>query len=598
MTTMRWRWMTVLLIGLVQLGCPDSDDEPDGEIAGDGMVDDMHAADGDPPDMPVEDGDVPDMPVGGTDGGMSDAGPDAMIDDPCDGVRCDAGERCDPDVGECVVVGEPGAGAPSSGCDADADCDAGTCNLDVPGGFCQAECDPNGWCGSVDLLCAQGQGTADMPASVCLDECDSSGCRDGWVCAPDAGGSVCVPPCTAGGCGPTSYCDAASGLCAPFAGPAIAEGEACNSQDDRCAAGLACLPDDETGRGACRALCEPQALPCADDAFCAVVIDAENGAPAVGICLPDDGCDPLNPEEACGPDSACIAAPPATLCVGTGAQEPGQPCGDDRLCVPGLICQYGACKQPCADAAACGDNEECVDFEDRVGRPFGFCHQVCSPLEPRSCGRAGECALVDMAGDDLIGRCGEPRDAPLAEGEPCTPDATYHGDCAAANVCDAQAALRPTCRLMCTAETVDRCRGQVCAMDVFDDPFTELGLCIGGCNVIGGQPNCPGVVPMKCGFTGLLGVDVEGREVLVGECVPNIGQGQVETGQPCDIDEVRGTNNCPNGHICASVGRGFPAECVQLCNAPPPGRNPCAVDGYECVTGLFGDSALYGACLP
>lgn len=605
--TTRWMCLAALLIG-----CPG----PGGDGDGGPFVTDMDVADMPQTDAQVtddgmiDDG-VTDMivdaePTDGTplDGAPDDLGPpDQGVDmapvDLCADVVCDPGEACDPNTAECVAVGEPAAGQASSGCRSDDDCDVGTCNTALPDGFCQVECDGAARCDSVDLTCAVLEDIGGgAPRRICVDECAHSGCRDGWICVPDAEGSFCLPSCVESGCGQTSYCDAATGICEPFAGPAIAEGAPCNARDDRCDAALACLPDDDTGNGACRALCVPGDAPCPDRDLCAPLFDVPDGEPEIGICVPDAGCDPLDPEAVCGPDRACAAAPPITVCVDTGPQPLDAPCNADRLCQPGLTCHYGRCLQPCANDDVCGGDTVCLDYGGRVGQAFGVCYQNCNPLNQAGCPPDARCALIDVVEEQPIGQCADALIREARTGDPCRADETYNGNCSFDNYCDVQSAT-PTCRALCRPEQADDCADQICAMGVFDAPFDGLGICLGGCNVIGADAGCPGAIPLKCAFTGLVGVHARGADVLVGECTPFLPGERAATGETCVSDAETGADNCANGNICAVVDPGGQAECVQLCEPPRGiGRDPCVTPGRSCIPGIFGGSDRFGACLP
>ena len=591
----RFLWLVLVIWGCDDGADFDMGSPPNDGGFGDGEVDSAIDADGGL-DAAVD---------GALDAMLDGAQPDADVTDMgppdlCEGVACAPGELCDPTDGACSVVEEPPVGGAASGCAQDADCESGTCNLDAPGGFCQSACDADGRCETLGLRCASiGDDGAQAPVQVCLDECEATACRENWVCVPDDNGAICLPSCVEAGCNGRSFCDGETGICEPFEGDFQALGARCNARDDMCGPGLVCLPDDDTGNGACHAVCEARDAPCPDGQFCATLMDVADGEPAIGVCLPGDGCDPLAPEVVCGPDSACVAAPPVTLCVGTGPQAENAPCEGGRLCQAGLICQYGTCTRPCGERQACANGERCVDYSDRVGQPFGFCHGDCDPLDGGGCNRGEHCILADVESDGTpVGRCEAGMPGALAQDDACQPNDTYYGDCEPNHLCDAQAPEDPQCRQLCEFDAAGVCPNAVCARGVFDEPFSEIGICLGGCSVIGANSNCPGgAAPRTCVFTGLLGNGARGQEMLVGECLPSLGFPQATTGERCLVDDDLGTHNCVNGHICAVVARGQPAECVELCDVDVVGRPPCT-PGLECVVDIFGGSDRWGACLP
>lgn len=132
---------------------------------------------------------------------------------------------------------------------------------------------------------------------------------------------------------------------------------------------------------------------------------------------------------------------------------------------------------------------------------------------------------------------------------------------------------------------------------MFGGVFADLGLCLGGCTVLGDDSGCAdGEV---CVFSARVGTDADGDQVAVGFCAPG---GEGGTGDACALDDD-GNSDCANGHICAAAAQGDDPSCIRLCEDVDGGANGCP-DDLLCIVDLFGADALgegasrvIGACL-
>ncbi len=220
--------------------------------------------------------------------------------DPCqgDGATCLDGEVCAASPGACggcvpqnIVGATRGYGEP---CDEDADCNSGTCFMELDAGYCSRECGTDADCGDIDRfhcredICVRGAigrvgdgcvSNEDCAETLfcaargedrwCTQFCSDSECPEGFACEMAGGASVCAPergvigsPCETGD-------DCLSSVCLPL-GP---EGELlCSRQcgpESTCAPGYTCVRDT-AGRDAVCAPTEEAPEPPADDGGCSV----------------------------------------------------------------------------------------------------------------------------------------------------------------------------------------------------------------------------------------------------------------------------------------------------------------------------------------
>ena len=525
--------------------------------------------------------------------------------DLCAGVDCPDGEACDPATGLCARVGTP-PGSTAGPCDEETNCTLGECVSEeasgIPGGFCNVSCEEEGACAEDTLCVAIGTDDDGDPRGVCVDACaDGSLCREGWVCrpAPDAGIALCLPDCRLVGCALAAYCDGATGLCVPIPDDGLAVDDPCSVTEDACGERLVCLPEDASGAGTCRPVClVDDDFACGPREACLSVFAGR--VPAyedVGVCLRGDDCDPLTPETACGPDSSCSAFPPATFCVPTGDAELGDTCGDDEWCVADLVCHLGICMLPCGAGGGCADETPCVDYtEDLDGLPFRVCYLGCDVFAQTGCAGDDRCILGDVDADGRVrGLCVAGDDGDVAAGAACALDPDhYWGTCAGASMCSTFLGGAARCLALCDDEHVAVCGDQMCADGIFLPPFESLGLCLGGCQVLGAESGC--AAGEVCSMLDLVGWGQDGEQRPVGVCRASHGAGL--HGAPCGFYGDGLEHDCANGHICLAPRPGDPTECTQVCDAEE-ASGACAAPDTTCVTGIFarGDPR-YGACLP
>jgi hypothetical protein len=174
-----------------------------------------------------------------------------------------------------------------------------------------------------------------------------------------------------------------------------------------------------------------------------------------GTCIPGDDCEPGNENLACGEgEYYCQRVQNITLCFGdlaeVRAQAPelivgaGEACNPfDNMaptyCEPGLVCEYGVCRDTCETDADCAEGSECADYTSRVdGIPYKFCLDSCD-VYTQDCPNEGDvCILGDSYDGAIVGLC-EGAAGPSGtgvSGDECTEsDTNYWGTCEASNLC-------------------------------------------------------------------------------------------------------------------------------------------------------------------
>lgn len=209
---------------------------------------------------------------------------------------CEVGNRCDRATGECVPKKGADAGVGSS-CDANDDCNSGTCLTSFPGGYCTSpcgtqfqDCEPGSACYAV------GEGSAS-----CLLLCQNSDeCRAGYRCLEVASGDsgkilgYCVPRCDTAGCPEGQSCDA-GGACVDGAAAPGPIGAFCTGNGD-CQSGEC---DAAQPNGYCTASCEACDGVCVGDA-CRASCDAEADCRFGYLCI-EGAC-----VAACRADADCF----------------------------------------------------------------------------------------------------------------------------------------------------------------------------------------------------------------------------------------------------------------------------------------------------
>ncbi len=240
-------------------------------------------------------------------------------------ASCPQGQVCDVANGNCVprVGVNSGVGAP---CDADGECNSGSCLSTYPGGYCTSGC------GTQFTACEPGSEcyTWGEATPTCMSRCEADAqCRPGYRCEISAeqqdGTSVrgfCVPRCDAfGRCPDGQSCDPATGSCqdgSPTAGPI---GAFCVAAGN-CLSGMC---ETTWPNGSCTASCTagtacPDGSVC-DDGRCLSACATANDCRFGYVCL-DGGCQPgckadvdCDGEQVCDTASGFCVSPsvPGTL---------------------------------------------------------------------------------------------------------------------------------------------------------------------------------------------------------------------------------------------------------------------------------------------
>ncbi|RMG18597.1 MAG: hypothetical protein D6729_06840 [Deltaproteobacteria bacterium] len=352
--------------------------------------------------------------------------------DPCEGVRCAAGERCR--AGRCEPEGRDGGADGGSGCASQAECTDPTAPIcDTEQGICRA-CASDEECGQGQVCEADGRCT-DAPAA-CISDAD---CKSASAPYCDTVTAECVAclsnehcagfgqVCEAGSCvTPTTCNDDAQ--CTDPARPR------CDPAGGTC---VACLEDTDCDVAA-RQTCDTAThvcvdfVPCQDDSDC----DGDPGGPVCRVetgecvaCLEDADCI-VGTGRVCDPSTFTCTG--GTRCV-TDAGCQGLPTGrcDDRLqlcveclssadCKPvGSTCDLAA--RRCRPPVACTSDAECAATPETP---------VCDP----GTGYCVECvADGDCANPEAVCAGGVCDAGPPSGGRPGSPCASY-SDCEAASV--------------------------------------------------------------------------------------------------------------------------------------------------------------------
>ena len=362
----------------------------------------------------------------------------------------------------------------------------------------------------------------------------------------------------------------------------------CDLEIDCCRGDLVCVTLPTGPR--CLRLCDAHARPtgCGEHEVCSPDDRlAPADRPSPGVCIPGDGCRVGHEDEACGPPSTCLTAPPATFCAAAGEQDNGDACeasfdDDRRRCQSGLYCAHGTCRPGCD--AGCGEGARCIDYGPRLdGLDFRFCFSGCDLFAQSGCAEAQACALFD---EDHIGRamaaCIDAPNGQGTTGEPCDRGVDYWGTCNAGHLCATLSApVPPRCLAFCDSATLDRCAGASrCVAGLLTE--LDIGLCVGDCDPMADRCG-PG---QYCRFT-LIGRDAHGADVATGFCAQGGPTGDI--GEACEPDNDPATDSCRSGQICATVEMGRQRQCTPLCYAGVGSPNPCSA-GFACRTGVFVDS--------
>lgn len=513
-----------------------------GEPAGGAGGEPMGGAGGDTGGMGGVPGGAGGEPVGGDQGG---AGGEPM-GDPCMGVICDIGERCDPETGVCV---SSETGQPAGPCLRNEDCGVGMClppdNPDnpIPGGFCLVECERTADCGS-GRLCLP-----NADSQICFEQCDENEpCREGWTCAPveDIGG-VCLPDCREVGCNEGQVCNEGTGLCevppAPCPYPCAA-GEVCNEGR--------CIRDNGT---------------CVTDYHCPL-----DRSCSAGRCIIPEFSD-CNVQNDCDASQTCVPLQNGGgFCLFSCVNDAA--CPSDRACLAtqnsGNVCYYNLCGPSQNNGTLYGD---CTVGSQRQWE--GTCMPVerGNPADPNDfglCIEAGTAAAGQPCNAQEEGRDANARSLQCASGLLCVEDPDDPLD--PGQNWDA----RGYCASLCNPLAAACAAGEACVdFGSDDDPQTPqdetrlLGLCLlSDCEVTAND--CAG--GLNCRPYTL--IDNQGI------CT---AAGQVALGQPCTEN-----TECADQALCADPGGGD--VCLALCD-------PAAADCPDGQTCAEQPGWAFGVCL-
>ena len=338
-----------------------------------------------------------------------------------------------------------------------------------------------------------------------------------------------------------------------------------------------------------------------------------------GTCIPGDDCEPGNENLACGEgEYYCQRVQNITLCFGdlaeVRAQAPelivgaGEACNPfDNMaptyCEPGLVCEYGVCRDTCETDADCAEGSECADYTSRVdGIPYKFCLDSCD-VYTQNCPNEGDvCIVGDSYDGAVVGLCegnAGPNGTAVA-GEACTPsDTNYWGTCGASNLCTQLSEEDPEeCVSFCDDYHLDVCGDyQACA---FVLAIEDVGLCLGECNIFT-QEGCD--EGQECQLFNE-GVNANDEPVVFGSCVENSFTERVMTGDACEGEpiEVDGmmlenpfVSTCPPNHYCGDTTGDGVSTCIAACDPTNVANTGCP-EGISCRV-VFDGIEAFGLCL-
>ncbi len=326
--------------------------------------------------------------------------------------------------------------------------------------------------------------------------------------------------------------------------------------------------------------------------------------PSEAICIPGNDCAAGTATDTCGAPASCFSLGHATFCANPGDAGIGEPCDplspDGASCQENLVCEFGLCREACNANGTC-DGGECIDRSAELDDvPYSFCLSTCGVFDQQGCGADQSCAVSGISGGAVFGECVDAPNGDLGAGDACTEDAaTYWGDCDAGFLCGTLFEGEPTtCIGFCDSTDASLCAGaSACLPGLFDTPYEQLGLCVGDCDVFGGQGCGAG---NTCMFSGRVGLNADGVEGAIGFCSP--GNGSLDVGDPCDVDPNTGANDCPVGTVCIDALGDGASSCQSVCEDAAGSPNTCPA-GEECVTGIgadpigLGGSERIGICI-
>ncbi len=222
---------------------------------------------------------------------------------------------------------------------------------------------------------------------------------DARQCSPATGTTGCDPVCQTG-CQSSEQCthNGSDNLCRAASTPGEALYASCDSLQDRCRAGLVCLPEFTENCGShCYRFCRED-VDCGENSRCVGQVSDEAMRSLYKTCSPRGGnCNPTGSSPRCTdnapadrqfPDFACYIVSPEypdeTVCECAGTIAKGEVCERTYECAPGNECipinTDVRCRRLCTPPlsplppVACDLGEICVPFP-RTNRKVGYCRR-------------------------------------------------------------------------------------------------------------------------------------------------------------------------------------------------------------------------------
>ncbi len=496
------------------------------------------------------------------------------------GDTCSAGEQCDPQTGQCVMLPNPPSGTP---CEADGN----LCTIE--------ECNGSGGCapvGAVDCsglagpcttaACNPTTGNCVLSPKPLSTPCE----RDGDLCTNDhcdGTGScvflddvVCLDP--SGPCDAGQVCASRTGMCMNLTDPAA--GTPCEGDNDRCTleecdgtgacvfiedrvcpgptgfcdAGTRCNP----ATGACDQLSDPVlSTPCeADGNLC--THDHCNGlgqcarlsevscAGAVPPCESGQECNPLS--------GTCVDLPDA---------PDGTSCGDGLYCNGDETCLAAVCvpgDPPCDDLVAC-TQDSCDEAGDLCVYTCPTPGITCPPDLTYECdavGSFGDPTVNDTCTPSATVECVEV----VVPGK-LTQESTVTRTCTVTNACGKSASCQHTIRIVDTTAPVI-----ICPPDLTFQ-----------CDAIGdfGDP----IVTDNCDPDPEITIEVE---QTVKDCTPQVVAG-ISPLPKLDVTRTISATDGGATSIVATGNTGNVTQCVQhilIIDTHPPTMQNCPTSVAVC----------------
>lgn len=354
-------------------------------------------------------------------------------------------------------------------------------------------------------------------------------------------------------------------------------GDECPADPDCCARGSYCYNGSNSRlAGTCARECDADGVGCEDNELC-----SPDGAVRT-YCRPSDNCIPGMENESCGIEGivSCIRTENITQCVPHGALTRSVPLGGNcssvtSACEPGLLCEFGTCRQACSDNGSCAQGEDCIDYTRRVGSQWRFCMNTCDLFayndEIREGGEGGMGGAGGAGGED-------PADMGVPEADMGVPEADQGVPEADQGVPDGDQGVD-----LDMAAEPDAMVPDAMVPDAMATPDMML-------------PDVPPTPNSQCGegdVCEFLFDHIEG--LAAASCTEADAPGPLGTGDVCE----RGANywgNCGSDFLCEPVGAGDDPTCLPICDRSNldvcTGFQACA----ELFNGVIGAGVCFGEC--